>query len=115
MVVSGWVINYLRESLAWDTLKIYRAVFWGYAALGLVKVILSLALSSAVEAERKMGPPPSSEATPLLPDANGEEEPNKKSTFRWLLPDISVDSRPIVFNLCLLFALDAFASGLAPL
>jgi MFS family permease len=115
MIVSGWVINYLRESLAWNILKVYRTVFWGYAALGLMKVLLSLALSSAVETEMKVAPSPYSETAPLLPDANGDEEPKKKSTFRSLLPDISVESRPIVFNLCLLFALDAFASGLAPL
>jgi hypothetical protein len=32
-----------------------------------------------------------------------------------LLPSISKESRVIVLNLCILFALDAFASGLAPL
>lgn len=117
MLFSGWVINYLRKSLEWNTLKVYRAVFWGYAALGVVKVLLSIALSSAVEAEKKATPLPSSETAPLLPtaDVDDGEEPKRKYAFRSLLPDISKESRPIVFNLCLLFALDAFASGLAPL
>lgn len=114
MMVSGWVIHYLRKELHWNTLKVYRAVFWGYAAFGLIKVILALALSKACEAEKKTTPPPDTETAPLLGQVAEDVEP-KKSKFRSLLPNISPESKVIVFNLCLLFALDAFASGLAPL
>jgi hypothetical protein len=113
MIISGWTIHYLRKELHWDTLKVYRAVFWGYAAFGVLKLILSLALSKAVEAEKKTTPPPYTETAPLLGDAAEDDEP--KSKFRSLLPNISAESKVIVLNLCLLFALDAFASGLAPL
>jgi hypothetical protein len=115
MAATGWVITYMLEDLGWPKIDVYRAVFWGYAVFGIIKLILTLALSKACEAEKKQpaGPASDPETAPLLRD--GAQEPKKKSTFRSLLPEISADSRIIVFNLCLLFALDAFASGLAPL
>ncbi|PSS07124.1 hypothetical protein M430DRAFT_45943 [Amorphotheca resinae ATCC 22711] len=115
MAATGWVITYMLEDLGWPKIDVYRAVFWGYAVFGIIKLILTLALSKACEAEKKQPAAPASdpETAPLLRD--GAQEPKKKPTFRSLLPEISADSRIIVFNLCLLFALDAFASGLAPL
>lgn len=109
MVTTGWLINYMRNELIWGSLRVYRAVFLGYAALGLVKLSFTLALSKAVEAEKKQHLL-DQESAPLL--ANSEDT---KPTRRSLLPDISPDSRIIVFNFCLLFGLDAFASGLVPL
>jgi len=115
MVVSGWLINYMRHDLKWGIIKAYRAVFWGYATFGIIKLLLALALSNAVELEKKVAAPPADpETAPLLGDGAGDVEP-KKSKFRSLLPKISAESRIIVFNLCLLFALDSFASGLATL
>jgi hypothetical protein len=115
MVVSGWVIHYMREELAWPKIDVYRAVFWGYAAFGVIKLVLTLLLSKACEAEKKQAALSDPETAPLLGDGAEDLEPQKKSTFQSLLPEISANSRIIVFNLCLLFALDAFASGLAPL
>ncbi|TVY50240.1 putative membrane protein [Lachnellula cervina] len=114
MVTSGWVIQYMRSNLKWDVLRTYRTVFWGYAIFGLIKFILSITLSKNIEAEKKPDPTEVTETAPLLGDG-AEETETKKSYFRSLLPDISAESRIIVTNLCILFALDAFASGLAPL
>lgn len=115
MITTGWVMQYLRKELHWDAVRVYRAIFWGYAVFGIIKVILSLALTKNVEAEKKPAPAPAdTETAPLLGDAVEGNE-TKKSRFRSLLPNISSESKVIVFNLCLLFALDAFASGLAPL
>lgn len=117
MIVTGWLIRYMRESLAWEQLVVYRAVFWGYSALGVIKLLLALALSKACEVEKKQpDPAPTSdpETAPLLADSDQSRKP-KKSTIRSLLPEISPESRIIVINLCLLFALDSFASGLASL
>lgn len=117
MIVTGWLIRYMRESLAWEQLVVYRAVFWGYSALGVIKLLLALALSKACEAEKKQpDPAPTSdpETAPLLADSDQSRKP-KKSTIRSFLPEISPESRIIVINLCLLFALDSFASGLASL
>lgn len=117
LLFSGAVIQYLRNDLQWDTSKVYKAIFWGYSVLGMVKVFLSLALSTAVEMKRTVVPLTASETAPLIPDMIGEEEGGvrNKAKFWSMLPDISVESRPVVLNLCLLFGLDAFASGLAPM
>lgn len=115
ILVTGWLIFYMRETLGWEQIFVYRAVFWGYAAIGVIKLLLTLGLSNACEAEKKQPVPAAdTETAPLLGD-NAQAQKPKKSTFRSLLPEISPESRIIVFNLCLLFALDAFASGLASL
>ncbi|KAF4635969.1 hypothetical protein G7Y89_g2120 [Cudoniella acicularis] len=115
LAVSGWVIQYMTDNLGWDVVKTYRAVFWGYAAFGIIKFTLAMALSKSIEAEKKQpSPREDPETAPLLGDGAEDLEP-KKSKLRSILPDISVESRVIVINLCILFALDAFASGLAPL
>jgi hypothetical protein len=107
----------MRESLGWEQIVVYRAVFWGYSAVGVIKLLLTLGLSNACEAEKKpLGPAPASdpETAPLLGD-NAKAHNPKKLAIRSLLPEISTESRLIVINLCLLFALDSFASGLASL
>ncbi|TVY48589.1 putative membrane protein [Lachnellula occidentalis] len=114
MVTSGWAIQYMRSNLKWDVLRTYRTVFWAYAIFGVIKFILSIILSKNIEAEKKPAPTEDTETAPLLGDG-AEETETKKSYFRSLLPDISAESRIIVANLCILFMLDAFASGLAPL
>ena len=114
MMVSGWVIHYLRKDLEWDSAKVYQSVFWGYAVLGLIQLALVLTLSKSVEAEEKNHPIADQETTPLLADTTEELEP-RKSLFRSLLPVISADSRVVIFNLCLLISIDALASGIIPL
>lgn len=115
MVVSGWMIHYMKVTLGWDDIKTYRGVFWSYACVGLIKFILAISLSKAVEAEKKVKPNADTETAPLLDNGSDGEVPKKKSFIASKLPEISPESRIIVVNLCILFALDAFASGLAPL
>jgi MFS family permease len=114
MIVTGWMIHYMRTQLSWSEVETYRAVFWGYAVFGLIKFFLTLALSKKCEVEKKVVPAADPERAPLLGDGAEDLEP-KKSKLRTWLPDISSESRVVVFNLGVLFALDAFASGLAPL
>jgi hypothetical protein len=117
MMVCGWLLNYMMGNLEYDQVAAYRVVFWGYAVVGLIKLSLAMALSKACEAGKKQAPPAADpETAPLLGDGAEDEEPKKKqSRLLALLPEISKESRLIVVNLCILFALDAFASGLAPL
>ena len=117
MMLCGWLLNYMTGNLDWTEVTAYKTVFWGYAAVGLIKFGLAVALSKACEAEKKQAPPMADpETAPLLGDGAEDEEPKKKqSRLLSLLPEISPESRVIVANLCILFALDAFASGLAPL
>jgi hypothetical protein len=114
MMTSGWVLHYLRSSLKWNEIEAYRTVFWAYAAFGAIKFLLAIALSKAVEAEEKAAPVQDPETAPLLGGGAEDQEPKKKF-FGSMLPEISKESRLIVVNLCILFALDAFASSLASL
>ena len=120
MLVCGWILHQLKFELQWDTVRRYRAMFFGYAVFGIIKLLLAIALSRAVEAEKKLQPIQDPETAPLLGDGAEEVEPKKKwyqkvLPSRSLLPEISSESKLIVVDLCVLFALDAFASGLVPL
>jgi MFS family permease len=141
---SGWLVQHLQENCAWTALDSYRIIFWVYAALGVVKFLLCLAMSSESEPLKKLGatttPCSSDETRPLLRDdtdtqnhRNGQVKDNQKPGPDWnscnpqqqrqdttskpkisLFPKISSESKAVVVKLCFLFALDAIASGLAP-
>lgn len=132
----GWVVHHLHRDLQWDLLAAYRLVFYVYAVLGLVKVALALVQSSAVEVDKlDNGDPGTStptsppdpgerEAEPLIGRSNNPEHEaevatpaKQKRSWPWrpLLPKIGPQSHSVIISLSLLFALDSFASGLAPL
>jgi MFS family permease len=121
IVTCGWAVEGVRSALGWSLLDAYRAVFLAYAALGLVKLVLSLALSSRVEADEEPsvsnnGASAPTDTTPLL-NADPEARPETRNKRWWtvLSPQLSPESKGITVALCLLFAVDSFASGLAPL
>jgi len=112
MMTCGWVVHTLQSKHGWDDIRAYRAMFFAYAAFGVIKFILALSLSKACEIEKEPNPVRDTETAPLL--GNGQpSKPKKEKRSIW--PKISKESRLILVNLSLLFALDAFASGLAPL
>lgn len=113
MMTCGWVVHTLQHAKGWSDLRSYRIVFFAYAVIGLMKCALALSLSKNCEAEKKVASERDSETTPLL-GGNGAKA-KKSKTSASLLPSFSAESRIIVLNLCILFALDAFASGLASL
>ena len=113
MMTCGWVVHTLRASNGLSEVRAYRIIFFAYAVIGLIKFLLACSLSKNCEAEEKATPARDTETAPLLGD-NGPKAKKPKPGLS-LLPSISKESRVIVLNLCLLFALDAFASGLAPL
>ncbi|MCJ1314740.1 hypothetical protein MMC15_000052 [Xylographa vitiligo] len=113
IMTCGWVVNSLQSTKGVDNVSAYRLAYFGYAALGLVKFILACGLSKRVEADYK-APAKDDQATrPLLQNEIGPEAAKKPK--KSMLPSLSKASRGIVVNLCILFALDAFASGLAPM
>lgn len=127
-LVSGWMVQGLQDIPSWGNDAAYRVVFIVYAALGIAKLLLVLALSPAVEAEeyrsRYQAGVSGSETDRLLPGASEEGEsvaspppPKQKESFgqrlRSLVPYISPVSRSILYRLLLLFFLDSFASGMA--
>ncbi|KAL7916295.1 major facilitator superfamily domain-containing protein [Trichoderma velutinum] len=127
LMTGGWAVQYVSTVLHWELIDAYRFIFYGYAVAGLVKLSLALLLSSAVEADEKASPAKaaiksngagsSTETSPLLGSGNAspqaEEEQKTRSRVGALLPNISKEGYAIMTSLCVFFALDAFASGLA--
>ncbi|TWU71099.1 hypothetical protein ED733_000563 [Metarhizium rileyi] len=124
IMACGWATHALLRA-GWEPAEAYRVVFWAYAVLGVVKLLLALGLSSAVEPDgisgaREQRPRPR-DTEPLLDAHRGSASEDtvrtketKTSRFAWM-PHVTAESRAVAVTLCLLFGLDAFASGLAPL
>jgi MFS family permease len=139
-LTSGWLVQLLQNVPTWSDAKAYRIIFFLYAALGVVKLVLTLLLSRDVELQRKG--PTYHEVIQLEADEDllsDTSSNNRNSTLeerpttgelrrpyqqslsrptiltqiRSLLPHISPKSFSVVFRLVLLFGLDSFASGLA--
>ena len=129
MMFTGWFLTLLQEQKGLDYIRACRAVFWLYAGFGLVKFLLTVLLSKRVERDEvrktQVVPGGDSERQPLLPgtvpgQTNGSgapnpdaqpEAPKKKPSVFSFDPNV----QRLMLQLCLLFALDSFASGLAPL
>jgi hypothetical protein len=112
MMVWGWVISHLKAQ-GWHHLEAYRFLFYAYAAIGLVQFLLTCCLTKKTEIHTKPQSTPEAESDPLLAVSNKNSKP--RWTLKSILPQISKESRSILIKLCLLFAIDAFASGLTPL
>ena len=119
MITCGWAIDAVMNKLDWSFIRAYRATFVAYAVLGLVKLLLTLCLSGKVEAEAKQQvvEDEPGERSALLGDRSSEAQttPNSKSWISSLLPSVSAESKRVTATLCMLFALDSFGSGLAPM
>ncbi|KAF2132428.1 MFS general substrate transporter [Dothidotthia symphoricarpi CBS 119687] len=123
-VTSGWMVQTVSNAVA-DKVKPYRFIFVLYAALGIVKLVLVLALSPTVELHDQKheyqevielededlvshtSSPRKARRTPK------SSEVKTVRRLHALLPQISRESLLILFRLILLFALDSFASGMA--
>ncbi|OOF94470.1 hypothetical protein ASPCADRAFT_208154 [Aspergillus carbonarius ITEM 5010] len=124
MMAGGWAINLLQIIWEWPYIPACRVIFFAYAVIGALKLLLSIALSSAVEAEEKKKKPSTrsqqiseGETRPLLADgasntASPDQRPPKKSLLSFV-GDAELVS--LVIRLAILFGLDSFASGLASL
>lgn len=110
-LVCGWVTEHL-QSTGWDIIAAYRVIFFAYAAVGLVKLVLVCLMSKKVEAT-KQPPPPArdTEEEPLLRAERATVPPVENS---WFLPNVSKKTSALAIQLCLVFAVDNLASGLAP-
>lgn len=126
-LASGGIVQVLQDRDG-KTNEAYRIIFFLYAAIGIVKFLLTLALTSAVEAAAapaRPAPAPSAEpsersgllsgedTTSESADSSSAKRPSIFHRIRDLFPAISHESRGILFRLILLFALDSFASGMA--
>ncbi|KAI3558115.1 hypothetical protein CABS01_02675 [Colletotrichum abscissum] len=111
-MTSGWTAHYLTTSAGWSFEHAYRVVFYGYAALGVLKLFLALLLSRDIEAEREEAGASAEETTPILGERSAEREFEVKTWRSKIVPRIERESMPVVATLCFFFALDSFASSL---
>ncbi|KAM0304704.1 hypothetical protein HYE67_001622 [Fusarium culmorum] len=116
LLTCGWLIHHMRVNLGMDVIDVYRNVFYGYSAVGVLKLISALVLSAAVEVhDEPASDTDTNEQAPLLTQPNPAQTPIQAPPKKQLRAKVSHESIPIVVSLCALFALDSFASGLAPL
>ncbi|KAI0020838.1 MFS general substrate transporter [Xylariomycetidae sp. FL0641] len=120
--VSGRVIHYLRGERGWSEVDAYHALFWIYAAMGLVNLALVLPLTGECE----LPPPASSSYARLAQDENPSSAPEPRTRLprdgpaaaSWLptrLPArISPPTRAVTARLWALLALDSLADGMVP-
>ena len=128
-IACGWIVQALLKGGEWSETSAYRMVFAIYAVLGVVKLLLAVMLSNKCEPEKpkqeyqEVHQMDDVEVDGLLSDDDESEEervqtktsvplPEMKRKSIW--PAISPASRSILIKLCLLFAVDSLASGLAP-
>jgi len=106
----------LISEKGWSRTEAYHLVYFIYAALGTIKLLLSLLLSQQCEVVNEPPPAQSAETAPLLGNqpTDGIPSTKKERKIFSLLPSISKESQGTLARLCMLFALDSFASGLAP-
>ena len=114
MMVAGWTIESLQAH-GWTMLESYKFTFYAYAGMGFLKFLFALSMSPQVEAETKQKSTQTDETAPLLAQETEPPASEEKWNWRSLLPQVSRESTSILIKLCLLFAVDSFASGLAPL
>mgnify|MGYP001563816291 FL=1 len=106
------MVEVLKALDGWDDIRAYRVIFFAYSVFGLIKLFLVFALSKDCEAKPEPPQERPQEEAPLL----GAEEPNKdRRSYFGFLSHISPESLAVLLQLCLLFGLDSFASGLIPL
>ena len=119
-LICGWVISSLQSLHGWAFVPSCRIIFFVYAAVGVIKLLLTFALSSDVEVTpiREQQKPQNSETSPLLAGSHAAQQgqeveavPTKKSLWSSLDRDLT----SLIIRLFILFGLDAFASGLASL
>jgi MFS family permease len=130
IALCGVVVDGLRPE--WSQLRAYHFVFWIYAIVGAVNLILSLFLSKECELDSKPKPSPAnqpndaaetgdpnSETRPLLGDQNGREsadgsDDDPKKERKSIFSGISKESQGVLFRLSLIMFIDSFASGMVP-
>ncbi|KAK5164616.1 uncharacterized protein LTR77_009822 [Saxophila tyrrhenica] len=122
---AGRLISYLQARDGWTLADAYHTLFWGYVAMGLVNVGLTMLLTDACELPRE------TDVYAEVPQDEDDDEPehasrpNVKADFdlpkrRWYnrlsgrLSQISAPTRKVMYKLWILLALDSVADGMVP-
>lgn len=127
LFTAGWLTYLQRTYLEYDWKECYPAVFGMYALIGIVKVVLTLFLTDRCEADytpshRRYEEEEDMGARPLLNDGDRRRSYTKAPEIRSgvrrigrsITTRVSRESRPILFRLCILLAVNSFASGMIP-
>ena len=117
-LTSGWIIQGLIKLPDWTEVSAYRAIFWGYALIGVIKAGLTLLLSprcestsvapanNTVSEEEREGFLANQRQGPTTAEAKPSSK--KKSS----LGEISRESWGVIIRLCCLFSVDSLSSGM---
>ncbi|KAJ5112808.1 hypothetical protein N7532_000853 [Penicillium argentinense] len=121
-LVCGWTISSLQSLHGWAFIPSCRIIFFVYAGVGLLKLLLTLVLSREMEAvseeeahKRQQQQQQADETRPLLAESRSNEQPATPNSRKSLFASLDQDLWSLVIRLFILFGLDAFASGLASL
>ncbi|KAI1078121.1 MFS general substrate transporter [Whalleya microplaca] len=128
--LSGRLLHFLQSKDGWTEVDSYHALFWVYAVMGIVNIVLLLSLTDACELQ------PSEETYTQIPqdeNTTGDaREPADVSepaispsqsrnwivrTLTWIssqLAHISAPTRSIMYKLWFLLAVDSIADGMVP-
>lgn len=122
MVVAGWAMTLFHEQKHVALLTCYRGVFVAYAVVGLVKFILCCTMSQKceIEEEEEEEQEPN-EASALLSQTEDDNKPTpagqtlvKSDQKGWsMLPSLSSENTSLFVKLCILYAIDYVANGMA--
>ena len=108
------MVERLQAGYGWDALQSYRFIVFGYALLGLNKLLSTFFLSGDCEVEQQKQDAETlddpSETSPLITGGSIGLQKTESS----LIPRISKKSSIILIKLCFLFLIDSMASGLVP-
>lgn len=105
-LLCGFLVDYLNYGLEWEVEKCYRAIFIGYSAVALVKLVLALCLSKNCELHEYLG---DDSGAADVTDTETDEllEPAPSGTF-------SPQTRRILPRLLVVFMLDSLGYGFMP-
>ncbi|KAI9685511.1 MAG: para-aminobenzoate synthase, (PABA) [Bathelium mastoideum] len=118
-LACGWFTQRLMDLPGWTDVSAYRAVFWAYTLIGVIKAGLTLLLSPRCESNPV--PPTSNDAVSEENEAFLTDQPQTPSTVeskpppqkkKSSLAQISRESWGVLIRLCCLFAVDSLSSGM---
>lgn len=126
LFVSGYITYFVRERIGREWQEAYPPIFGMYAIIGLIKVCVTLFLTERCEANyttpQGTGRDETETTAPLLNNSDRRRSYNKGPEVASRIHRIrssvtaklSPESRKILVRLCILFAINSFASGMLP-
>ena len=123
LCVSGWITYILRTYFKWDWKDGYPVIFGVYAIIGLMKACLTLLLTERCEPnydrQTELDIAEQEATAPLMRHGDRRSSYSKahKATATMhrigetVSTKLSPESRSILIRLCLLFAVNSFATG----